>query len=398
MNCSGQPALAKDCPRSSNAAAEWGTHCHEMSEEQLANFLAGKPMTFDHIQDHEKRDVVQGYCEFVINKVYANFIRGADKSEAFIEAQVVIVDGSVYGTADFVVLRDFKGVRDACVVDLKTGFNDVVVPQNKQFANYAVGVKKKFNVNGTIRAIGYLPRIREREVPYEQWVITPEELNKWEADINAKASSALAILQGNAEPVYNAGDHCRWCPAEGKCPARNALLQVDAGAELLSDLVTAETFVAQVPPPTALSIEQRARLYAVKDQIEAYLASVESLLIADAQAGAEVPGHKLVLSSTRRGWIKGSEETIAEELITRGVDDPWQKKIITIGEVERKLGKGKIDDLTEMSTPTVLLVKESDKRAAIAADSAINNLLTDIQIVVYSSEQRRGTCCSPELQ
>lgn len=349
-----------------------------MSEEQLANFLAGKPMTFDHIQDHEKRDVVQGYCEFVINKVYANFIRGADKSEAFIEAQVVIVDGSVYGTADFVVLRDFKGVRDACVVDLKTGFNDVVVPQNKQFANYAVGVKKKFNVNGTIRAIGYLPRIREREVPYEQWVITPEELNKWEADINAKASSALAILQGNAEPVYNAGDHCRWCPAEGKCPARNALLQVDAGAELLSDLVTAETFVAQVPPPTALSIEQRARLYAVKDQIEAYLASVESLLIADAQAGAEVPGHKLVLSSTRRGWIKGSEETIAEELITRGVDDPWQKKIITIGEVERKLGKGKIDDLTEMSTPTVLLVKESDKRAAIAADSAINNLLTDI--------------------
>jgi hypothetical protein len=31
-----------------------------------------------------------------------------------------------------------------------------------------------------------------------------------------------------------------------------------------------------------------------------------------------------------------------------------------------------------MSKPTVLLVKESDKRPALAADATINNLLTDI--------------------
>lgn len=350
-----------------------------MSEEQLTNYLAGKPMTFDHITDYEKRDVVEGYCDFVVNKVYLNFIRGADKSEAFVEAKVVVLEEAVYGTSDFVVVREFQGTRDACVVDLKTGFNDVIIPENKQFANYSVGVMRKFGINGKIIAIGYLPRIASREVPYEKWEISQEQLLEWEVKIHSKATKALAILNGTEAPEYTAGDHCTWCPAEGKCVARLTMLNVGAGEDLLTELVDskapAETII---PSPQSLTPEQRARLLSVKEEVIAYLGSVESLAIADMQSGTQLPGFKLVLSQTRRGWIKGNEDDIASTLVTRGVKDPWQKKIITIGEVEKKLGKGKIDDLTELSTPSVLIVKESDKRPALAANAAINNLLTDV--------------------
>ena len=336
-------------------------------------------MTFDHIIDHEKRDVVEGYCLFVIEKVYLNFVRGADKSEAYVESHVVVVEGAVYGTADFLIIREFQGVRDGCLIDLKTGFHDVKVPGNKQFGNYGVGAMLKYNINGKLIAIGYLPRVEGRELPYEKWEMTQEDLQFWRQDISSKATRCLNILNGTTPAEYNAGDHCTWCPAEGKCPARLAMLNVGTGDNLLTDIVESRAPVeSMIPAPQSLTPEQRGRLLDVEDAVVAYFASVRSLAVADAQAGVKIPNYKLVLSTTRRGWIKGNEDDIAEQLVTRGMKDPWQKKIITIGEVEKKLGKGKIDDLTEMSTPTVMIVKESDKRPALAADATINNMLTDI--------------------
>ncbi len=342
-----------------------------MSEVQLRNFLDGKPMDFSEIEDHEKRDVVEGYCTFVIEKVYKNFIRGADSHEAFIEAHVQIIDGIVYGTVDFLVVRQFQGVRDGCLVDLKTGFNDVTVPQNKQFGNYAVGAMQKHNINGKLVAIGYLPRVMGREIPYEKWELNQDDLKLWQGNIQVKAKKALAMYKGEMEPEYTAGSHCKFCPAEGKCPALRYHLNKQS-----DDLLSEKPM--ELPAVQGLTPAQKGKLLAVKDQIISFLDSVEASALADMMAGNKIEGWKLVLGATRRGWIKGDESHIAEQLVTRGIDNPWQNKLITLGEAEKKLGKGKITDLVEPTVAKLLLAPESDKRPAQLPDVASDNLLTDM--------------------
>ena len=94
--------------------------------------------------------------------------------------------------------------------------------------------------------------------------------------------------------------------------------------------------IATVPLETLIKIQEKKKL------IEHYLSSIERYLMVKLERGEEVPGYKLVKSRARRTWKK-DVEGVGKELIELGVEDPYKKSIIGIGEVERVVGKGKID-------------------------------------------------------
>lgn len=374
MVCAGQPFLSKGIPNVAGEAALWGTHCHEMSEPKLRAFFAGQAMVFDDIEDFDKREVVEAYCRFVTETIYPQFVRGlpAGSYAAYVEEKVEIYLPDVKGTADFILVREVAGRRDACLVDLKTGFHDVTVPENKQFANYSVGLARKFKINGSVIAFGFLPRVESRQEPWEKWVLTAEDITAWEQKIVAAADKAMQIYRGEREPEYAPGKHCKWCPAQGKCFAYQRQLDKEA------DGILSQSPLVQLPPVHGLTPEQKARILGAKDLIEKFLESVESLALADLEAGYDVPGFKLVNGQTRRAWIKGSEEQIALQLQQRGVENPWQRKLITLGEAEKKISKENISDLVEPTKAKLLIVPENDKRPRVTSSAVNNNLLTNL--------------------
>lgn len=400
MNCEGQPALAKGYPSRSNKNAEWGTECHDYAKVILrAYFNDAKAMSFDHILDREQRAVVKGYCDFCVEKIWKNFIKGAQSYSAHIEVDLVSLEDIVYGTGDFIGVRQLKDRTDVLVVDLKTGFHDVKVPENKQFINYAIGAKKKFNANGKLILIGYLPRVEDRVLPYEKWEIPAADVDKWEAEIAYKGRRALQMYRGEIPVETNPGEaQCEWCPVQ--CPDRFQEVAADAGLEvlgeeLMTDLVDKPALEGEVvktdntpvkygplsalelPDIESYSPEQLGKILHRIPDIEAWFESLEHRAVRLMTAGVKVPGRKLVATQTRRGWTKGEEKTIAAELMKRGIEDPWQKKLVGIGVVEAEIGKGKINDLTTMSTPTITSAPDSDKRVEFDPAST-NALLTDI--------------------
>lgn len=377
MNCSGEPFLSSRCPKTTNPNAEWGTECHNFAEGQLKEHLKGNSMRFDHINDVEQRELVKAYCYFVVDKVITPFIHGTDSNEVGIEEKLVIMEDIVWGTGDVTMVRRIAERVDGLVLDLKTGYHDVKVKENSQFSIYGLGLRKKYGITGNITVIGYLPRITEREVPYEVWVMTPADLDRWEADVTKKATKAFNILQGKEAPEFTAGEWCTWCPAQGICPVLNKQLEDEADI-MLASAPMEKPFESQVTPVHMLTPAQRSMVLRNKDAIEAYLNSVEALALEDAKAGVKIPGFKLVEGQTKRGWLKADENLIAGELQKLGVKDPWQKKLIGIGEVESQIGKGKIAALTAKNEAKLLLVPESDKRVGIAAAPASANLLTDL--------------------
>lgn len=376
MKCSGQPALAARCPNESGPNAIWGTECHDFSEQQLRLHFAGKAMSFDHILDREQRTLLHDYCHFVVDKVVTPFIAGAHTHHIGIEERLEIITDLVWGTGDFLVTRTMGTVTDALLIDLKTGFHDVTVPENSQFAIYALGARKRYSVNGIIIVIGYLPRIESRDVPWEKWVMTQDDLDRWEKDVVEKATKAKAIIDGLEAATYVAGDHCTFCPAQGVCTALTQKLSDDSDI-LLSALPIDPTVQKMVVPPAMLTPEQRGRLLEIKQDLISYLESVEELALADMKTGVQIPGYKLVEGGTRRKWLEIDPEMVANELKGLGIDDPWQRKLITLGEVEKTIGKGKIGMLTEKSQPTIMIVPMSDKRVAIAPAQAVD-MLTDL--------------------
>lgn len=399
MNCVGQPALAKGYPSKSNKNAEWGTECHDYAKVILrAYFDENKPMVFEHILDREQRALVQGYCDFCVEKVYNNFIRGSQTHSAHVEVNLESLTDIVYGTGDFIGVREFQDIRDCVVVDLKTGFHDVKVPENKQFINYAIGAKKQFNINGKLILIGYLPRIVDREVPYEKWEIPAADIDKWEAEIADKGRRALQMYRGEIPIVTTPGEaQCEWCPVV--CRDRFKQIEEDSGVSvigdnLLTDLNTVQTATVttavgelvpiygplspfELPDIESYTPEQLGKIIPRIGDFEAFFDSIKHRAERLLTAGVKVPGLKLVATQTKRGWMKGAEEAIAEELKKLGVEDPWQKKLVGIGVVEAEIGKGKINALTTMSTPTITVAPESDKR--VAYDPARDEkLLTDM--------------------
>lgn len=340
-------------------------------------------MVFTHIQDRDQQAVVEAYCRFCVEKVYTNFIRGASSFEVHVEVALEPVPDVVYGTGDLIVIREFNGVRDCCGVDLKTGFHDVTVPENEQFVSYMLGAKRKFNINGKLIAIGFLPRVAARDIPYEKWEIPQDKISYWEEKITSSGLRAIQMYRGEIPVEVNPGGHCEWCPVQ--CSARLKQIEEQSGVtllggdELLSDLTpaTVATREIKLPDPESYTPEQLALILRHEDSFKTLFESVHQRAQMLMNTGEKVPGFKLVATETKRRWIKDQEEEIAIKLKERGVQEPWRKQLVTLGQAETLLGKGKINDLVEKPDPSIVVAPETDKRPAYnpAAD---NKLLTNI--------------------
>ena len=70
-----------------------------------------------------------------------------------------------------------------------------------------------------------------------------------------------------------------------------------------------------------------------------------------------------------RRWA-GDPGVVAASLSKLGMPDPWARKLKTITEVEKQIGKNKIDHVTAKTKPSLKVVEFGDKRAAVTFKGA----------------------------
>ena len=339
--------------KGSDYAAE-GTDAHELCEYKLKKALgmdASDPTENLTWHNEEMEDCANGYAAYILEMVEAAKESCADP-KVLIEQRVDfsrwVEQG--FGTADCIIIAD--GTLRIC--DYKHGLGVLVdATDNPQMKCYALGALELFddiydidNVSMTI----YQPR-RQNISTFE---ISKDALYKW-ADEVLKPTADLAFAgDGN----FLCGEWCGFCKAKHECRAR-------AEANL-----TLAQYDFKLPP--LLEDSEIEYILSRADELVAWASDIKEYALQQAISGKEWAGWKLVEGRSNR---KYSNEEAVIQVVTDAGFDPYEKKLLGITAMQKRLGKSRFDELLtayiEKPQGKPTLVPESDKRPAM------NNAKTD---------------------
>lgn len=267
-------------------------------------------------------------------------------------------DEDAFGTGDVII----HIVNDRLIVgDLKYGRGITVEPDSDQNYYYSyLGLENYVEDPTTIKVIEswiFQPRIPHPNGTIRKHITNVKEVTDWW--FNRVLPGMEDTRKQDAELVI--GEHCRFCPAKGHCPAlKNEVFEFPTGidpAHLTDDELGA-------------ILEKLKALATVKE-------TFEREALRRARRGDKIPGFKLVKKKANRTWkekqaIKDGEgamvETTLEEAMDKafGLDcwtDPSRK---SPAQIEKLAGGNDFASLWAYSPDLGLtLAAESDKRLEV---------------------------------
>lgn len=371
INCPGSVAAESKFKNVTSGYAEEGTLAHEIADRCLkskkdAYIYIGKTLQELKIKlstikptqkiEEDMTDFVQEYIDYVRAHETTN-------TQLYTEEQVdfsnVVPEG--FGTMDSAVL-DYD-TKICHIFDLKYGKGVAVYADNNyQGMMYAIGLYNELSFLGEIKSFR-IHICQPRKQSFSSWDISVEDLVEWSKYVKERAELALSP---NA-PRIPGKKQCLWCRAKGSCAAATKEIE-----EILD--VEFEDF--DMPESQDISMEKRVLILENISRIEAFLKAVKDdsyLMLMD---GKEVPTQKLVESRTKRVLIDGAEEIIVEKL---GEEESYNKKIIGLGQLEKKLSKKEVEKLTVKPKGKLVMVHESDNREP-ASPKGIAGEFEDMEI------------------
>ena len=206
-------------PREAGEAAKIGTAVHALAETVMLTGSAPHTFVGKEFEGVAISEEMASWAE-----VYTDFAGELEKrmeSACLIEERLRIPNyagADVYGTADLVCFND----TDLVVGDLKTGRIKVDV-EGPQLKIYALGALQKAPASIKNITLAIIQPTQEPQISLA--FMTKAELIDWSANVLEPAlRDTLAPF-----PPTNEGEHCRWCPARSKCPAKIARVESFAG-------------------------------------------------------------------------------------------------------------------------------------------------------------------------
>jgi len=269
--------------------ASEGTEFHDLIAQVLSGQLvyASGPARMHLLMDSALRYITEtdnpGAKRYVEIAYAYDVVRGTVRvlGENINREYGELADSEIAQTADMVVVE-----ADVLVVrDWKTGSPEFVeeVSENAQLLSLALCAAKALSWTGPVRLeVCY---VRQAKVFAEACVVYPSDLQRFASELQL-----MYIQIGDAVP--SSGDHCRYCPALGSCPATTA--QVDALATAFGDTSSP---VKRLPmwTTTHLSDENDAlmaeQLPALEKAVEAVKAALKDR--ARARGGIELSDGKV---------------------------------------------------------------------------------------------------------
>ena len=359
--CPGSVSLVVTLPpeKQSEAASE-GTRKHDLCEQHLRAFLQykidGVKTDLPAIHNYEDQELVEGYVQYIWEQVLESALTG----KAWGMEDCFYIDKSLgmFGYVDFwAAYIDDKGRRHGKVVDLKTGFHYVPATKNYQMAFYADGLRCFLRENGkdldVVDCCIYQPKTEWE--PYRCASHTSKQLDVY----HKRFMDAAHDIYVSKKAKFKCGDWCEYCPALGVCPKYGRELEKKASLKII------DASTAVLPTPDQLTEQQLKNVVLHGTEIEVFVRACRAHVINLHANSRPVSGLKVVEGTSRRKWLD-DEENVAGTLVSLGFD-PWRRKLCTLTEAERKLGKDSVKSLTTFTKASPVIVPEDDTREAISS-------------------------------
>ena len=349
IRCPPSACLEREFPSSSSEAAAEGTAAHALCEHKLRKFLKLRSKRpHSDFEDDEMDRCSDAYVSFVQEQM------GEIPSPMVLVEQRLDLTCYVpeaFGTADCIIV----GGDMLHVIDFKYGMGVLVEAEhNPQMMLYALGALDLLDGIYDIQTIS-MSIFQPRRENVCTWSLTKEDLLRWARDdLVEKARLAYA-----GEGAFCAGEWCTFCRAAVRCRAR---------AEEKLRLAREEFRL----PPLITDEEIEEVLGEIPDLIKWANAILAYATDAAVNHGKAWTGFKIVEGRSVRRYK--DEDDVAREAESAGYTDIFDKKLISLTQMEKLMGKKAFTDilggLIEKPPGKPTLVPVSDKRPAIHTGSA----------------------------
>ena len=349
MNCPPSACLEREFPSSSSEVAAEGTAAHALCEHKLRKFLklrSKRPQS--DFEDDEMDRCSNDYVLFVQERM-----REITSPMVLVEQRLDLTRyvPEAFGTADCIIV----GGDRLHIVDFKYGVGVLVEAEhNPQMMLYALGALELLDGIYDIQTIS-MSIFQPRRENVCTWSLPKEELLRWARD-DLVEKAHLAYM---GEGEYRAGEWCTFCRAAVRCRAR---------AEEKLRLAKEEFKY----PPLITDEEIEDVLGEIPELIKWANAILAYATDAAVNHGKVWMGFKIVEGRSVRRYK--DEDVVAREAESAGYTDIFDKKLISLTQMERLMGKKAftdiLDGLIEKPPGKPTLVPISDKRPAIHTGSA----------------------------
>jgi hypothetical protein len=383
LACPFSIGYTKNIPEETSSYAEEGTFAHEVCEHVFRREFYGMPFPPDvnlrlaMLDDSgdEMLDAAEKYVDMItawlsLPQLGKILWYGLEKGLP------IFPELGCFGTADFIII----GSNGCAVIDFKYGKGVEVKTRSTQLKLYALAMfrhLKDLPADYEFNAVVFQPRISE--IPKID-VYYAEEFVEFENEVYTQIQQASRT---DLAPVE--GSHCFWCPAKRtkdpalKCPV------IKAKALEVANQNFTQFFNDMNTPAEAKNKELEAKRDAALMKIIS-LAPLISKMAKDAeeelayriQQGEAIPGAMLRDVDGRRKWRHDDVESMALELIKAfpgKIVDPIRKvvKLKTISELEKIVGKNKLNTLTIKPITKKLIIVDEKVQEVLSAFSAFRD-------------------------
>lgn len=347
--CPGSVRLSANIENKTSEYAEEGTLAHDIAAKILVD-PGEKVVATDDMWENVK--VYTEYVQEVVRKAGPGAMLLVEK-----KFDLTKIYPGLFGTADAVVFEPMSKILH--VIDLKYGQGipvEVVEAgeANVQLMYYGLGalIETGFPASAVKLTI-VQPRCPHSDGPIRSHTVNALDLLDFAADLVMYAKKTE-----DPNAPLNPGDHCRFCPAAGTCPAiHNKALAVAT---------------QEFSPAFSYDPEKLAKTLAWIPVLQAWCKSVTEFAYTEAMQGRTPPGHKLVAKRATRKW---RDETCANEFLQNNFklsyeaihETPSLKSPAQIEKLLTKNDKGRLNEIVEAISSGSTLVPDTDKRQEISA-------------------------------
>jgi CRISPR/Cas system-associated exonuclease Cas4 (RecB family) len=341
--------------------ASEGTAAHELAELALNNNTSCYEWEGKMLPENDAFTATKEMCDYVQQYVdYVRSLQGEQSYEVVLDLTDYIPEG--YGTSDAIV---FKG-ETLYVVDLKYGKGvQVYAKDNEQAQLYALGALEYYSFcRDKIKKV-VITIVQPRLDHIDEWETTPEQLEKFGQYVIERSE-----LCNEEKPERTPGEkQCRFCLAKAICPSLKKLTE---------DVLLKEFDNLEHPPLIEkLSDSELRKALENKSLIVSWLGAIEEHIMTLLLSGKDFSGYKLVEGRSLRQW---RDESKAVSILESANIDPYTKKVISVAQAEKILGKTKkdlISDLVYKPNGKPTLAPEEDKRKSLGASVDDFDLVKD---------------------
>ena len=361
LSCSPSARLEETFPESTSDYAEEGRYGHSLAELKIRHHINPTPKKKRDAelakarQDKWWTQDLEEAVDRYVGRVKELISEAGRDSVVLLEQRLDYSNWAPegFGTGDCLVISGDGVCR---VIDLKLGKGvPVSAVDNPQMRLYALGAYAEYDTLYDLREIHTMivqPRLDSESTE----ILSISQLLDWGTDVVKPVAATAFRGEGRFQP----GEHCRFCKAKAQCRAR--------ADENLS--LTRHDF----KEPALLTTGEIAAVLAAVDGLVSWAGDVKDYALAQALAGTELPGWKLVEGRSSR--VISDPETVAATLEMEGVDGIYKEPVLRpLTELEKLVGKKRFDELVGsliIKPPgKPVLVPEDDKRPTF--DSAKND-------------------------